>query len=67
MEQQIHITLWFHLATGKVNLNEIVYRLQELKNPLMLRVLEKILLNYDDLIADRLGHQRGVICPSKSR
>jgi hypothetical protein len=26
MEQQIHITLWFNLATGKVNLNEIVYR-----------------------------------------
>ena len=42
MEQQIHITLWFHLATGKVNLNEIVYRLQELKNPLMQIVLEKI-------------------------
>ena len=67
MEQQIHITLWFHLATGKVNLNEIVYRLQELKNPLMLRVLEKILCSYDDLITERLGHQRGVICPSKSR
>ena len=43
MEQQIHITLWFNLATGKVNLNEIVYRLEELKNPLMLLVLKKIL------------------------
>ena len=67
MEQQIHITLWFHLATGKVNLNEIVYRLQELKNPLMLLVLQKILLNYDDLIAERLSPQRGIICPSKRR
>ena len=67
MEQQINITLWFHLATGKVNLNEIVYRLQELKNPLMLLVLEKILLNYDDLIAQRLTPQRGIICPSKRR
>ncbi len=67
MEQQIHITLWFHLATGKVNLNEIVYRLQELKNPLMQIVLEKILLNYDDLIAERLSPQRGIICPSKRR
>ena len=33
MEQEIHITLWFHLANGKVNLNEIVFRLQELKYP----------------------------------
>jgi len=65
MEQQIHITLWFHLATGKVNLNEIVFRLQELKNPLMLQVLEKILRSYDDLIAERLSHHGGVIPPSK--
>jgi hypothetical protein len=36
MEQQIHITLHFELATGKVNLNEIVYRLEQIKNPLML-------------------------------
>jgi len=64
MEQQIHITLWFHLATGKVTLNEIVYRLQELKNPLMLSILEKILCNYDDLIAERLSHHGGVIPPS---
>jgi hypothetical protein len=34
MEQQIHITLQFDLAIGKVNLNEIVYRLEQLKNPL---------------------------------
>ena len=67
MEQQIHITLWFHLATGKVTLNEIVYRLQELKNPLMLSILEKILCNYDDLIAERLSHHGGVIPPSKRR
>ena len=67
MEQEIHITLWFHLATGKVNLNEIVFRLQELKNPLMLQVLEKILRSYDDLIAERLSHHGGVIPPSKRR
>jgi hypothetical protein len=53
MEQEIHITLWFQISTGKVNLNEIVYWLQEVKNPLMLLVLEKILRNYDDLIAQR--------------
>jgi len=67
MEQQIHITLWFDLAIGKVNLNEIVYRLQELKNPLMLKMLEKILKNYDDVIAERLSHHGGVIPPSKRR
>jgi hypothetical protein len=67
MEQQIHITLQFHLATGKVNLNEIVYRLQKLKNPLMLRILEQILRSYDDLISERLSHHGGVIPPSKMR
>ena len=55
MEQQIHITLQFHLSTGKVNLNEIVYRLQKIKNPLMRLILENILRSYDDLIAERLS------------
>lgn len=67
MEQQIHITLEFHLATGKVSLNEIVYHLQELKNPLMLRILEQILRSYDDLISERLNHHDGVFPPSKAR
>ncbi len=66
MEQQIHITLQFHLATGKVNLNEIVYRLQELKNPLMLLILEKILRSYDDLISERLSTVQSNP-PSKAR
>jgi hypothetical protein len=67
MEQQIHITLEFHLATGKVSLNEIVYHLQELKNPLMLRILEQVLRSYDDLISERLNHHGGVFPPSKAR
>ena len=67
MEQQIHITLDFELATGKVNLNEIVYRLDQLKNPLMLEILKTILTSYDDLIAQRLCHHGGVIPPSKMR
>ena len=67
MEQQIHITLQFDLAIGKVNLNEIVYRLDQLKNPLMLEILKTILTGYDDLIADRLSPQRGVMTPSKMR
>ena len=55
MEQEIHITLRFNLATGKVNLNEIVYRLKEIGDALMLDVLKEILMSYDDLIAERLS------------
>ena len=40
MEQKINITLKFDLANGKVGLNEIVYRLKELRDPLMLKILE---------------------------
>ena len=65
MEQEIHITLRFNLAIGKVNLNEIVYRLKELRDPLMLKILEKILTGYDDLIAERLSQTK--IYPSKAR
>ena len=65
MEQEIHITLRFHLATGKVNLNEIVYRLKELRDPLMLKILEQILRAYDDLICERLSQTK--IYPSKTR
>jgi hypothetical protein len=43
MEQEIHITLRFSLATGKVGLNEIVYKLKEFRDPLMLKILERIL------------------------
>ena len=67
MEQQIHITLSFDLATGKANLNEIVYRLEELKNSLMLRILKEVLTSYDDLISGRLSHHGGVLPPSKAR
>jgi len=65
MEQEIHITLRFNLATGKVNLNEIVYKLKELQNPLMLLILEVILRGYDDLISERLSQTK--IYPGKAR
>ena len=63
MEHEIHITLRFHLATGKATLNEIVYKLKELRNPMMLAILENILKAYDDLICERLSHS----CPSSVR
>jgi len=65
MEHQIYITLGYDLATGDVNLNEIVYRLKELRDDLMLRILEQILKSYDDLIAECLS--RTDIYPSKKR
>ena len=65
MEQEIHITLRFKLATGKANLNEIVYELKELRDPLMLRILEQILRSYDDLISERLSQTK--IYDSKAR
>lgn len=42
MIQGIHIRLDFELATGEVNLNEIVYRLEQIKNSLMLKILETV-------------------------
>ncbi len=54
MKREITITLQYGLATGKVNLNEIVYKLKEVRDPLMLRILEEILKSYDDLISKRL-------------
>ena len=58
MEQQIHITLRFNLATGKVGLNEIVYRLKQLGDPLMREILKQILIGYDDLISERLNQTK---------
>ena len=65
MEQEIHITLRFNLATGKANLNEIVYELKELRDPLMLKILEQILGGYDNFISERLSQTK--IYPSKAR
>ena len=65
MKREIIITLQYDLTTGKVNLNEIVYRLKELRDPLVLRILEEILKGYDDLISERLSQTK--IYPSKAR
>ena len=65
MEREITIALRFKLAIGDVTLNEIVYRLKELRDDLMLRILGEILRSYDDLICERLTQTR--IYPSKAR
>jgi hypothetical protein len=65
MGQEIHITLRYNLAIGNGSLNEIVYRLKELRVPLMFRVLEQILMGYDNLTSDRLSQTK--IYPSKAR
>ena len=43
MKQEINISLEFEIVIGKVNLNEITYKLREIQNPLMLNTLENIL------------------------
>jgi hypothetical protein len=65
MEREITIALQFKLAIGEVTLNEIVFRLKELRDDLMLRILEEILRGYDDLICKRLSQTK--IYPSKAR
>ncbi len=55
MKRKINISLQFDLAIGDVNLNEIVYQLKEIQNPLMIKVLESVLMSYDDLISERLS------------
>jgi hypothetical protein len=65
MKSNLSITCEFDLAIGKVNLNEIVYRLKEFRDSLMIRMLKEILKSYDDLILDRLTRTK--IYPSKMR
>ncbi|MBW2581192.1 MAG: hypothetical protein JRD00_09690, partial [Deltaproteobacteria bacterium] len=65
MKQEVNISLEFEIVIGKVNLNEIVYKLREIQNSLMLKTLEGILKWYDDLIAERLSQTR--IYHSKAR
>ena len=65
MKRCISITCEFDLAIGKVNLNEIVYKLKDIRDSLMLGMLKQILMSYDDLIMDRLTQTK--IYPSKMR
>jgi hypothetical protein len=48
MKRCVSITCDFDLAIGKVNLNEIVYQLKELRDSLMLRILKQILMLFDN-------------------
>jgi len=65
IEQEVHISLRLEISSGEVGLNEIVYRLKELRDPLMGEVLKAILTGYDDLICERLSNTR--VYPSKAR
>jgi hypothetical protein len=65
MEREITIALRFKVAIGDVTLNEIVYRLKELRDRLMLQILGEILKSYDDLVCERLSQTK--IYPSKAR
>lgn len=43
MKRCVTITCNLNLATGKANLNEIVYQIKEMRDTLMLKMLEQIL------------------------
>ena len=58
MKRCVSITCDFNLAIGKVNLNEIVYRLNEI----VFFLVYKKKVWYDDLISERLAETR---IPSK--
>lgn len=60
MKRYVNITLQFDLAIGSVNLNEIVFQLKEIQNPLMLKILESILMSYDELICERLSNTKAL-------
>lgn len=53
MKRYVRITCDFDLAIRKVNLNDIVYRLKELRDSLMLRILKQILVSYDDFLVNK--------------
>jgi len=65
MKRKVNIALQFDLAIGDVNLNEIVYQLKEMQNPLMIKILGSILTSYDELISERLSDTKTY--PSKAR
>ena len=60
-----NITFRFTLVTGQATLNEIVYRLKLLRDPLMLKIAEQILVSYDALINERLANTD--VYPSNAR
>lgn len=45
-------------------MDEIVHRLEEIRGPLILKILKEILKGYNDLISERLGKTK--IYPSKA-
>jgi len=54
MKSNLIIQLFFELATGQVNLNEIVYQLKEIGNQILLKMLEAILMAYQEEIVELL-------------
>lgn len=51
--REVHIALRYSLTMGQCGLNEIVYRLKEIQDQLMLQLLGAILRDLDEAIAER--------------
>jgi hypothetical protein len=55
MESKLDIDLGFNWNVGKVNLNEMVYRVDELVPGLVCQILEKVIESYQEVIVERLN------------
>lgn len=55
MDSKIEIELGFNWKVGKVNLNEMVYRVDELVPGLVCQVLEKVIEDYQEVVVQRLS------------
>lgn len=55
---EVKIELGFNWEVGKLNLNEMVYRVDELKDQLLLQVVEQLIEGYQAVVVERLrpGH-----------
>jgi len=59
MESKVEIELGFNWNVGKVNLNELVYRVDELVPGLVCRILEIVIERYQEVVVDRLNGPHG--------
>ena len=55
MDSKVEIELGFNWNVGKVNLNELVYRVDEMVPGLVCQVLEKVVENYQEVVVERLN------------
>jgi hypothetical protein len=55
MDSKVEIELGFNWKVGKVNLNELVYRVDEQVPALVCQILEKLIEHYQQVVVERLS------------